>query len=126
MVDRGLTQVTPQKRISFYFMYLQKLNEEALAHATMQYNIQLSQLKTENAVLISNLEKERNSKEKTESEVIDGYFKTIGLLLSVLLLLSHSVQLFRVFLQIKSLQIRLDTTIVELEKAQAARSELER
>ena len=35
----------------------------------MQYNIQLSQLKTENAVLISNLEKERNNKEKTESEV---------------------------------------------------------
>lgn len=49
--------------------HLQKLNEEALAHATMQYNIQLSQLKTENAVLISNVEKEKNSKEKAESEV---------------------------------------------------------
>lgn len=50
-------------------LIFQKLNEDALAHATMQYNIQLSQLKTENTVLISNLEKERNSKDKIEAEV---------------------------------------------------------
>ena len=60
---------------------LQKLNEEALAHATMQYNIQLSQLKTENTVLITNLEKERNSKEKTETEVLNCYFISISLLI---------------------------------------------
>ena len=39
----------------------------------MQYNIQLSQLKTENTVLISNLEKERGTKDKIETEVRKSY-----------------------------------------------------
>ena len=48
---------------------IQKLNEEALAQATMQYNIQLGQLRTDNAVLSSNMEKEKGAKEKYEVEV---------------------------------------------------------
>lgn len=48
---------------------LQKLNEEALAHATMQYNVQLSSMRTENSMLTSSLEKERASKDKLETEV---------------------------------------------------------
>ena len=72
-----------------------KLQEEALAHATMQYNIQLSQLKTENTVLTSSLDKERSTREKMDVEV-------------------------------DSLRSRLSSTSGELEKSQAARSELER
>ncbi|CAH1784759.1 unnamed protein product, partial [Owenia fusiformis] len=45
-----------------------KLNEEALAHASMQYNVQLSAVKTENSVLASNLEKEKAAREKFETE----------------------------------------------------------
>ncbi|XP_064604354.1 trichohyalin-like isoform X2 [Liolophura sinensis] len=46
-----------------------KLNEEALAHATMQYNVQLSSMRTENSMLTSSLEKERASKDKVETEL---------------------------------------------------------
>ncbi|XP_070557904.1 ankyrin repeat domain-containing protein 26-like isoform X2 [Ptychodera flava] len=46
-----------------------RLNEEALAHATMTYNAHLGAAKTENAMLVSNLEKEKNSKEKLQAEV---------------------------------------------------------
>ena len=46
-----------------------KLNEEALSHATVQYNLQTSNLRTEISVVNSVLEKERASKDKLEAEV---------------------------------------------------------
>uniref|UniRef100_K1QP98 Ankyrin repeat domain-containing protein 26 n=1 Tax=Magallana gigas TaxID=29159 RepID=K1QP98_MAGGI len=46
-----------------------KLNEEALSHATVQYNLQTSNLRTEISVLNSVLEKERDSKEKLDTEL---------------------------------------------------------
>ncbi|XP_074646987.1 uncharacterized protein LOC141902922 isoform X2 [Tubulanus polymorphus] len=46
-----------------------KLNEEALAQASMQYNMQVGTLKADNTRLSSSLEKERLIREKLESEV---------------------------------------------------------
>ena len=46
-----------------------KLNEEALSHASMQYQLQLSNVRTESTVINSVLEKERSSREKIEAEV---------------------------------------------------------
>ncbi|XP_064633514.1 ankyrin repeat domain-containing protein 26-like isoform X4 [Lineus longissimus] len=46
-----------------------KLNEEALAHASMQYTTQLNSLKTENSLLSSSLDKERVAKDKLDSEL---------------------------------------------------------
>lgn len=60
-----------------------KLNEEALSHATVQYNLQTSNLRTEISVLNSVLEKERDSKEKLDTEV--GSECTQSLWLSIVL-----------------------------------------
>ncbi|XP_062588372.1 ankyrin repeat domain-containing protein 26-like isoform X16 [Saccostrea cucullata] len=46
-----------------------KLNEEALSHATIQYNLQTSNLRTEISVINSVLEKERANKDKLDSEL---------------------------------------------------------
>ncbi|CAG5117917.1 unnamed protein product, partial [Candidula unifasciata] len=46
-----------------------KLNEEALAHATMQYNIQLSSLRSDISTANSVTERERAAKEKLEAEL---------------------------------------------------------
>ncbi|BFZ10588.1 hypothetical protein BsWGS_13626 [Bradybaena similaris] len=46
-----------------------KLNEEALAHATMQYNFQLSSLRTDISTANSVTERERAAKEKLEAEI---------------------------------------------------------
>ncbi|XP_023931710.1 ankyrin repeat domain-containing protein 26 isoform X2 [Lingula anatina] len=46
-----------------------KLNEEALTHASMQYNVQIGHCKAEMSLLSSNLEKEKSSREKLETEL---------------------------------------------------------
>ncbi|XP_056001155.1 ankyrin repeat domain-containing protein 26-like isoform X13 [Ostrea edulis] len=46
-----------------------RLNEEALSHATIQYNLQTSNLRTEISVINSVLEKEKASKDKLEAEL---------------------------------------------------------
>ncbi|KAK2148621.1 hypothetical protein LSH36_488g01003 [Paralvinella palmiformis] len=46
-----------------------KINEEALAEASMKYNMELTGLSTENTKLKANLESERTTREKLESEV---------------------------------------------------------
>jgi hypothetical protein len=48
-----------------------RLSEEALSHATIQYNLQTSNLRTEISVINSVLEKERASKDKLETEVLN-------------------------------------------------------
>ena len=45
------------------------MNEDALNQATIQYNINLSQIKVENTRVASNWEKEKGTREKLESEV---------------------------------------------------------
>jgi hypothetical protein len=47
----------------------QKLNEEALAHATMQYNVQMGSLRTESASTSTAFDKERSTRERLEAEV---------------------------------------------------------
>ncbi|KAK7503606.1 hypothetical protein BaRGS_00005145 [Batillaria attramentaria] len=46
-----------------------KLNEEALAHATMQYNMQLGTLRSEGSTAAAAIEKERAAREKLEAEL---------------------------------------------------------
>ncbi|XP_067906627.1 ankyrin repeat domain-containing protein 26 isoform X6 [Heterodontus francisci] len=46
-----------------------KFNEEALTHTALQYNGQLSTLKTETSMLASRLEHEKQNKEKLETEM---------------------------------------------------------
>ncbi|XP_077983034.1 uncharacterized protein LOC144437871 [Glandiceps talaboti] len=46
-----------------------RLNEEALAHATMTYNAHLGAAKNENSLLAANLEKEKSANEKLHTEV---------------------------------------------------------
>ena len=71
MIDCYFVRISMIKNLlrMYIFLPVQKLNEEALAQATMQYNIQLGQLRTDNAVLSSNMEKEKGAKEKYEVEV---------------------------------------------------------
>ena len=47
-----------------------KLNEEALTQYTVQQNLQLSNAKSESAMLGNTLEKERVTREKIQSEVM--------------------------------------------------------
>ncbi|XP_077870104.1 uncharacterized protein LOC100371645 [Saccoglossus kowalevskii] len=46
-----------------------RLNEEALAHATMTYNAHLGAAKAENNLLVTNYEKEKAEKDKLQQEV---------------------------------------------------------
>ncbi len=48
---------------------LQKLNEEALAHASLKYNMELSSLRTESTKLASDVEREKAARDKLELEV---------------------------------------------------------
>lgn len=50
-------------------MLSQKLNEEALAHASLKYNLELSTLKTDNSKLASILDSEKLVQEKHQTEV---------------------------------------------------------
>ena len=50
-------------------LYIQKLNEEALAHASLKYNLELTNLSSANAKLTSSLDQETALKEKLESEL---------------------------------------------------------
>lgn len=58
-----------QEVISGDLCSLQKLNDEALAHASLKYNLEVAQLKSENTKLSSEVEKEWTLREKLESEV---------------------------------------------------------
>lgn len=51
------------------FSVTQKLNEEAFAHATIQYNMQAGSLRTEVIAINSALDKERVTREKLDAEV---------------------------------------------------------
>ncbi|KAK3709867.1 hypothetical protein RRG08_050344 [Elysia crispata] len=46
-----------------------KLNEEALAHATMQYNMQVASLRSDLTTATSNSDRERSGREKVEAEL---------------------------------------------------------
>ncbi|XP_035827373.1 ankyrin repeat domain-containing protein 26 isoform X1 [Aplysia californica] len=46
-----------------------RLNEEALAHATMQYNIQVASLRTEISTASASTDRERATREKLEAEI---------------------------------------------------------
>ena len=52
-----------------YYAFVQKLNEEALAHATMQYNMQVASLRSDLTTATSNSDRERSGREKVEAEV---------------------------------------------------------
>lgn len=54
---------------SSLFSVTQKLNEEAFAHATIQYNMQAGSLRTEVIAINSALDKERVTREKLDAEV---------------------------------------------------------
>ena len=60
----------------------QKLNEEALAHATMQYNVQLGSLRSEAVQSSTALDKEHATCEKLEAEV-NNQFSSLFFFLSV-------------------------------------------
>ena len=48
----------------------QKLNEEALTHASVKYNVELTALQSANAKMSSSLDKEIATREKLESELV--------------------------------------------------------
>ena len=70
----------------------QKLNEEALAHATMQYNVQVGNLRSEAVSTATALDKERATREKLETEVRNQHI-SLSLFLFISVHLSLSVDM---------------------------------
>ena len=57
------------RQITNNLVFLKKLNEEALAHASLKYNLDLTNFSSANAKLTSSLEQETSMREKLESEL---------------------------------------------------------
>ena len=71
------------------------MKEEALTHASLRYNVEITELTSANAKLAANHDREVAAKEKAETEL-------------------------------ESMRLRLESTLAELDRSAAARSDLER
>ncbi|KAK3101032.1 hypothetical protein FSP39_000386 [Pinctada imbricata] len=94
-----------------------KLNEEALSHASMQYQLQLSNLRTEATVINSVLEKERASRDsnlRTEATVINSVLE------------KERASREKIEAELESVKTRQHASMMEVEKAEQARNDAER